>query len=520
MDFYAAFALVNVATSIVLGSLILFADARNRVNQLFSLFALAIAAWGYAYFAWQIAIDPATALFYVHVLMAGAILIPFFYFHFIVRFLGLHRRLRWFVWAGYATAVLFNIVNWTPFFIAAVAARGGFPFWPIAGPLFLPFLVIWVLYAAYPVWLLSRRLKQVSRKERGQIGYILAGTAIGYVGGCTNYFLWYNIPIPPFGNITDSIYIFFVAYAILKHGLFSMKVAATEFIVFALWLFVFIRMLLASTVAEQFLNGGLLLVLLVVGVFLIRSVDREVEQREKIEKLAEELKETNKRQEVLIHFIGHEVKGYLTKDASAMAALQDGDFGSLPPTLKGVVSRALAESRHGADSVASILKASNLKSGTTVFNKVPFDLKALTAEVVEKMRPTAAARGLTLSFTAGESDFTLNGDRVEIGDHVLRNLIDNAISYTPVGAVDVSLTREGQKLVVRIRDTGIGITDEDKKILFTEGGHGKDSIRTNVHSTGYGLFIVKEIVEAHGGTARLESEGDGEGSTAIVEFPA
>ena len=521
MNFYAASALVNVITSIVLGALILLADKRNRINQLFALFAAAVAVWGYAYFAWQIADEPTTALTYVHLLMAGAIFIPFFYFHFIVRFLGLQYPLRWVVRIGYGAALFFSVVNWSPLFVASVGASDGFSFWPSAGPLFSPFLAVWVLYAMYPVWLLFTHLKSVSDKnERAQITYILIGTAIGYAGGCTNYFLWYGVPVLPAGNITASIYIFFVAYAILKHGLFNMKVAATEFIVFALWLFVFIRMLFVTDATEQLINGGLLLVLLIVGVLLIRSVDKEVEQREKIEKLAGELRETNKRQELLIHFIGHEVKGYLTKDASTLAALQDGDFGPLPPKLKGVVSRALAESRHGAASVASILKASNLKSGETVFNKAPFDLKKLVAEVVEKLRPMAAAKGLALSFTASEGDCTLNGDKVEIGDHVLRNLIDNAISYTPIGAVDVSLTREGGRLVVRVHDTGIGITDEDKKVLFTEGGHGKDSIRTNVHSTGYGLFIVKEIVEAHGGTARLESAGEGEGTTAVVEFPA
>ena len=55
--------------------------------------------------------------------------------------------------------------------------------------------------------------------------------------------------------------------------------------------------------------------------------------------------------------------------------------------------------------------------------------------------------------------------------------------------------------------------------LFTEGGHGKDSIKVNVHSTGYGLFIAKEVVEAQGGKIWAESEGQGKGSTFIVEFP-
>lgn len=55
--------------------------------------------------------------------------------------------------------------------------------------------------------------------------------------------------------------------------------------------------------------------------------------------------------------------------------------------------------------------------------------------------------------------------------------------------------------------------------LFTEGGHGKDSIRVNVHSTGYGLFIAKQVVEAQGGKIWAESDGQGKGSKFIAEFP-
>jgi signal transduction histidine kinase len=70
-----------------------------------------------------------------------------------------------------------------------------------------------------------------------------------------------------------------------------------------------------------------------------------------------------------------------------------------------------------------------------------------------------------------------------------------------------------------VKDTGVGITEEDKARLFTEGGHGKDSQTINAHSTGYGLFIAKQITEAHGGTIRAESEGAGKGSIFVVEFP-
>ena len=240
-------------------------------------------------------------------------------------------------------------------------------------------------------------------------------------------------------------------------------------------------------------------------------------------RLKKELEAANERQEGLIRFIGHEVKGSLTKDAGAFASLSEGDFGVLSEAQKAFVDHALVESRGGADAVANILKASNLKKGTVTYTKESFDLKTLAEAAVERTRSAAERKGLVLSFTADEAGapYSLTGDAAQISDHVLRNLIDNAINYTPSGSVVVSLKREGVgKLVFSVKDSGVGITEEDKKRLFTEGGHGKDSQKVNVHSTGYGLYIAKSIVEAHSGTIRAESEGAGKGSTFVVEFPA
>ncbi|HHT9130106.1 MAG TPA: sensor histidine kinase, partial [Candidatus Brocadiaceae bacterium] len=100
-----------------------------------------------------------------------------------------------------------------------------------------------------------------------------------------------------------------------------------------------------------------------------------------------------------------------------------------------------------------------------------------------------------------------------------RNIIQNSINYTPSGSITASLKKVGKSFVFSVKDTGVGITEEDKKRLFTEGGHGKDSQRVNAHSTGYGLYIAKNIITAHGGTIRAESEGTNKGSTFIVELP-
>jgi signal transduction histidine kinase len=109
------------------------------------------------------------------------------------------------------------------------------------------------------------------------------------------------------------------------------------------------------------------------------------------------------------------------------------------------------------------------------------------------------------------------GDESQLRN-AFKNLIDNSIKYTPQGSVSIDVKQQHDKVVFTIKDTGVGITPEDMAHLFTEGGHGKDSTKVNTDSTGFGLYIVKNIIEAHHGKVWVESEGAGKGSTFTVEL--
>jgi signal transduction histidine kinase len=322
-----------------------------------------------------------------------------------------------------------------------------------------------------------------------------------------------------YGLFGMTVFMIFIGILMVRFKTFNVGLIASQALVVALVVLVGSQFTYVSSITGTVLTSVTLILTGAVGIILIRSVKKEVEQREHIEKLAGELQLTNDRQETLIHFIGHEVKGFLTKAQGAFASLSEGDFAPLPEALKPFVEASLAETRNGVDSVSAILKAANLKKGTVTYVKEPFDMKVLVAEAVEKAKSAAEQKNLTLSFVADEGSYQMTGDSKQIIDHVLRNLIDNAINYTPSGSISVSLKRQGPKIVFAVKDTGVGITEEDKKRLFTEGGHGADSQKINVHSTGYGLYIAKQITEAQGGTIRAESEGAGKGSTFIVEFP-
>lgn len=324
-----------------------------------------------------------------------------------------------------------------------------------------------------------------------------------------------------YGVATMAVFMGFLAYATVRYHAFNMKLLAAQALVLSLVALIASELLFVSSTINRILVGVTLAFATIFGFFLVRSVKREVEQRELIQKQEKELEVVNKQQEGLLHFISHEVKGYLTKNEAGFAAIKEGDYGTVSEPLKTMASSALVDTRRGVETVMDILDASNLKKGTVTYEKKNFDFSSAIQEVVNSLKPMAEEKGISLAYTdstGGKSAIT--GDENKLRRHVIRNLIDNSIKYTPSGSVHVELSKTGTVLRMVITDTGVGISADDMKKLFTEGGHGTDSIKVNVHSTGYGLYIAKSITEAHGGKIWAESEGKDRGSRFIVELPA
>ena len=240
-----------------------------------------------------------------------------------------------------------------------------------------------------------------------------------------------------------------------------------------------------------------------------------LQQADSFKKLAD----VNKQQEHLLHTISHEVKGYLTKDAAALASIVDGDLGDVPDAVKSAADTALSATRRGVDTVVNILDSANLKEGTIQLEKKRFDLRRALAEIAEDLRGEAEQRNLSFDISTPQGNFWFEGDEAKLRRLVFRNLIDNAIRYTTEGGVNISLTAESGTATFSIKDTGVGISSDDMERLFTEGGKGANSSAINPESTGYGLFIARQLVEAHGGKIWAESEGLGKGATFFVELP-
>jgi signal transduction histidine kinase len=378
-------------------------------------------------------------------------------------------------------------------------------------------------YFAIAFFILLKKFRASQGPARTRILSIMVGTyvTLGIAG-------IFNIVLPHFYQIFDYIsvgpiailfWVCIMAYSIARLGLFRVRLVAVELIVAFLWVVLVFRTFLSSNGSSLALNATFLFLILAVGVLLIRSAIQGIEQNELIEEQGKSLTRVNAQQEALLYFISHEIKAYFSKIEAAFASIVEGDYGAVTPAISTVATGALADVRMGTGMVMNILNASDLKRGIVGYRKTLFDFVQCVRQEAEVLQKNAEDKGLTFTVKLPDSACTVFGDEGKIEEHVIRNLIDNAIRYTLAGSVLVEVSRAETQVRLVVEDSGVGISPEDMARLFTEGGHGKDSIRVNVHSTGYGLYIAKQVIDAHGGTIHALSSGAGKGSRFVVELP-
>lgn len=322
-----------------------------------------------------------------------------------------------------------------------------------------------------------------------------------------------------YGLFILPLFLLIVIFSIVRFQMFDLKRIGTQLLVYVLVIIVATQFLFLENSTNKILNSITLFLAVSFAYMLIKSINQERNYLTQIEKLASDLQIANDGQTNLIHVINHQIKGYIAKSRNIFSELlTEPLYGPVSDAAKPMMKEGFNSLTEGVDFVQQILNASNIEKGTMAYFMQPFDMKKVVEEVTEKQRPLAEAKGLHFETIIDEGNFEINGDRAQLKEAV-RNLIDNSINYTIKGSVSVHLTNGAGKILLTVKDTGIGITDEDKKRLFTKGGRGKNSIKINVNSSGYGLSFVKGVIDAHKGKVWCESDGQEKGSTFYAELP-
>ncbi len=175
-----------------------------------------------------------------------------------------------------------------------------------------------------------------------------------------------------------------------------------------------------------------------------------------------------------------------------------------PEEYQEVLRSALEEIDRVARLVESLLLLARADAGVLRMDLQPVDLAQLVEDVYAQAKSLADRRGITLLLGAVEP-LSVPGDHERLR-RVLLNLVDNGIKYTPAGGrVTVSLQREGDWVSLRVTDTGIGLSPEDREKIFERFYRSPTARSLDEGGAGLGLCIARSIVEAHGGKIRVES---------------
>lgn len=515
--FYSHFPAILVA--ILVGTLVFFKSGKSKVGASLLLISILFSFWSFFDLILWATNRPDVVMFFwsLQILFEPLVYLVCFYLIFLfTKNKDLSFKGKSILLLLYAPVVLFLWSNYNLLGVnlADCTAIEGF----IAQYFTYILELILILSIIFLTIFESRKPDNLQRKKEiiifgiGVILFLFAFSSGNIIGSFTE-----NWTLAQAGLIGMPIFIGFLAYLIVRFKTFNIKLIATQALMATVWLLV-LSVLFVRTIENARIITALTLILVTIaGNLLIKSVSREVKQREVLAQLNLELKDLIKQRENLVHLVTHKVKGSFTRSKYIFAGILDGTFGDINPEIKKRAEQGLESDNMGIETVDLVLSVANMQKGIVKYDMKSFDLKEIVLRVMAEKEASIKMKNLSIESDIKNEDFAMIGDSFWIKE-VVNNLIENSIKYTREGKIMVGLEKEGKKIKFSVKDTGIGISEEDKKNLFTEGGRGKDSVKVNVDSTGYGLYSVKLIVDAHKGRVWAESEGQGKGAQFYVEL--
>jgi signal transduction histidine kinase/ActR/RegA family two-component response regulator len=254
---------------------------------------------------------------------------------------------------------------------------------------------------------------------------------------------------------------------------------------------------------------------------LYARAHREITERMRVERALkasdERLREADKRKDEFLATLAHELRNPLAPIRTAVALLQaDSPQHEHLPRGLSVIERQVG---HMARLLDDLLDISRISRGTLPLRKERIEIADVVAHAVEASRPMIDAGRHELSVTLENEPIVFAADGTRLAQ-VLSNLLNNAARYSDSGSrIELTSRRQGDEVVIRVRDRGIGIAPDALPRIFEPFLPTDDVLERSRGGLGIGLSLVRKLVELHGGRVEAASEGPGTGSVFTVRLP-
>ncbi|OGB90545.1 hypothetical protein A2625_03250 [candidate division WOR-1 bacterium RIFCSPHIGHO2_01_FULL_53_15] len=527
--------LFTALASFALG-IFVFSRGRQRLSNIFlALLAASIGVWCFGQFMGEIVPGKEAVIFWSRVNVGAAVLIPLFYLSFIISFIDRLAEDRPILAAAYFTNAILLLMVLTPYFVADVAPRLGYRYYPTPGPVYAVFAVFLLVQFVFAFVRLFGFLRRSQGGLRNQARYIFFSSVVGLAGGATAFFPVFNLNLPVISYIVLPFYLAILAYAIVKHHLLDIELVFREGLIYStLTIFFAVFYALAILISNRIftnltsfneLSATLIVVFASVIVFqplrdrVQSAVDRlffkgDYFYKKTINDLsAENLKlyrgllQADKLSALgtIAAGLAHEIKNPLASIKGLTQVLpenlDDPDFikkySEIVPRQLDRVNRIvedLLDFGHPAGLIMAEVDLARELEG--VLRLVENQGRKSDIEIVRNFAPLPPVQGSAEKLT-----------------QAFMNIILNAMQAMPDGgAVNVKCQMTNDKCLIEIADSGEGIPAERLPNIFDPFYTTKES------GTGMGLAVTHRIIREHNGAIEVESEV-GKGTTFKICLP-
>ena len=249
------------------------------------------------------------------------------------------------------------------------------------------------------------------------------------------------------------------------------------------------------------------------------KIARDITERRRTEEALQEAKQTaeaaSRAKDEFLAMLGHELRNPLGAIGGAVSVLNlKGKADDETAQLREIIDR---QGAHLARLLDDLLDVTRLATGKIELQRRPVDLQTVAEGALRSLAEGGKAAQHAISFTG--QTLWVNGDPSRL-EQVIFNLLDNAVKYTPPGGrITITMEAEGDLAVLRIADTGVGMTEEVRSRVFEPFAQARQTLDRARGGLGLGLTLVKRLVELHGGMVATHSAGLGHGTEIIVRLP-
>ena len=220
-----------------------------------------------------------------------------------------------------------------------------------------------------------------------------------------------------------------------------------------------------------------------------------------------------------VSLAAHQLRTPLAAIKWTIKMLLDGDLGKINEDQREIIQKTYDSNERMINLINDLLDVTRIEEGRYLYKPVLADLKEIAGFVVKSHEDDIKRKGLKLNFNKPTDKIPRVMMDVEKIRLVVQNLIENAVKYTPTGGqINIYLKANEKEIELQVQDTGVGIPEDQQARIFTKFFRGANVMRMETEGSGLGIFISKNIVEAHGGKMWFDSE-ENKGTTFHFSLP-